>query len=239
MLCGLLFLPSGSVTDGWLGAVLPAWALSGAATSGAPTAFGEMLAAGLWAYLALLPLAHAGLYFNLYARKRLPRPLQRILEAYTNFFGIIIWRVFSVDLVNFFIRIYRESCSDHGRTLLTEYGWRGGFRYSHVGESITLTSLFTTLKYYPGDADLFRERLLRYARSVPCLPDAVLVFEYVSVLKHGSRFVFEPVAEYEVDPRAGRVVERIARPDVSVGAVHPASPVQVGLRPGSYAPLAG
>ena len=35
--------------------------------------------------------------------------LQRLLERYTNAFGMILWRVFSVDLVNFFIRVYRES----------------------------------------------------------------------------------------------------------------------------------
>ena len=32
---------------------------------------------------------------------------------------------------------------------------------------ICLTSLFTTLKYYPSNDAIFRERLLRYARTLP------------------------------------------------------------------------
>jgi hypothetical protein len=237
MLCGLLYVTPGSLLDGWLAAVVPSQTLPGVAAVSPGIAVG--LQAALWGYLALLPLAHAGLYYNLYARKRLPSPLQRLLEAYTGFFGIIIWRVFSVDLVNFFIRIYRRPRHSEVRALLTEYGWRGGVRYSHVGESITLTSLFTTLKYYPGNTALFQERLLRYARTVACSEDAVLVFEYVSIVKHESCFVFEPVAEYEVDPRTGRVAEHALRSDISVRAAHPASPVQAGVRPGSYAPLVG
>lgn len=236
MLCGLLYVPPGSVVDGWLALLGSAQTLPGVAapSSGIVVA----LQAALWTYLGLLPVAHAGLYYNLYARKRLPRPLQGLLEAYTGFFGVIIWRVFSVDLVNFFIRIYRRPRHSEVRTLITEYGWRGGVRYSHVGESITLTSLFTTLKYYPGNSALFRERLLRYARTVACPAEEALVFEYVSIVKQGSRFVFEPVAEYEVDLVAGQVTERTLRSDISVRAAHPASPVQAGVRPGSYAPLA-
>jgi hypothetical protein len=236
MLCGLLYVPPGSIVAGWLAVVGPSQALPGAAAASAVIIVG--LQAALWAYLGFLPLAHAGLYYNLYARKRLPWRLQGLLEAYTGFFGIIIWRVFSVDIVNFFIRIYRRSRNSEVRALITEYGWRGGMRYSHVGESITLTSLFTTLKYYPGNPALFRERLLRYARTVACSAEEALVFEYVSIVKHGSRFAFEPVVEYEVDLAAGRVTERTLRPDVSVRAAHPASPVQAGVRPGSYAPLA-
>jgi hypothetical protein len=236
MLCGLLYVPPGSLVAGWLAAVGPSQAPSAVTTVSSALVVG--LQAALWAYLALLPVAHGGLYYNLYVRKRLPWPLQGLLEAYTGFFGIIIWRVFSVDLVNFFIRIYRRPRHSEARTLITAYGWRGGVRYSHVGESIALTSLFTTLKYYPGNPALFRERLLRYARTVACSAEEALVFEYVSIVKQGSGFAFEPVAEYEVDLEAGQVVERTLRSDVSVHAAHPTSPVQAGVRPGSYAPLA-
>ena len=52
------------------------------------------------AYIALLPFAYGGLVTNFYLRRRLPAPWQHLLEAYTNFFGIILWRVFSADLVN-------------------------------------------------------------------------------------------------------------------------------------------
>jgi hypothetical protein len=233
MVCGLLYVPAGSLVDGWLAAAAPAALPPSPAGAGL---IGPLLTAGLWGYLALLPLAHGGLWLNLLGRRRLPGPLQGALEAYTNAFGILIWRVFSVDIVNFFIRIYQEPRRGGARRLLTEYGWAGGLRYGHVAESVTLTCLFTTLKYYPGDWALFRERLLRYARTVACPADAVLVFEYVSILKEPTRFAFLPVAEYTADLRTAEVAERILSGQVSVRAGHPASPVHAGARPGSYAP---
>jgi hypothetical protein len=234
MLCAVLYVSAGSLVDKSLSVLISAAPLPAARGDMGPIA--AALTAALWAYLALLPFAHAGLWYNLYAKRHLPAALQRCLEAYTNAFGIIIWRVFSVDLVNFFIRIYRQPRVGGTRTLVTTYGWRGGLRYSHVGECITLTSVFTTLKYYPGDIARFRDRLLRYARTVPCPAEAVLVFEYVSIRKDPGRFTFAPAAEYEVDLEAGRLTERVLTDTVSVGAAHPASPVHAGMRPGSYAP---
>jgi hypothetical protein len=233
MVCGLLYVPAGSLVDGWLAAAAPAAAPLSPAGSGL---IGPLLTVGLWGYLALLPLAHGGLWLNLLGRRRLPGPLQGALEAYTNAFGIIIWRVFSVYLVNFFFRFYPAPGGGGARRPLTEYGWRGGLRFNHVGESIALACIFTTLKYYPGDRALFRERLLRYARTLPCPPEAVLVFEYVCIGKDVARFAFAPAAEFVVDVPAGSVAERILDERAPLRAAHSTSPLQAGLRPGSYAP---
>lgn len=238
MLGGVLFFHPGSWGD--RAAVWTVQALGG--SLGSPVAepwpwAGAALGILLWGYLILLPLAHAGLFYNFYARGTLPGPLQRLLDAYTNFFGIIIWRVFSVDVVNFFVRICSEALPGGPRTVISRYGWGGGLRFGHVCESVAVTSLFTTLKYYPSNATLFRERLLRYARTVPCPAGSALVFEYVSIRKAGRRFDTVTVAEYVVDLRAGSVEERILDGTVSVRAAHAVSPVHEGLRPGTYAPL--
>jgi hypothetical protein len=194
----------------------------------------------LWAYLFLLPLAFAGIYYNFFARKPLPQPLQRVLEVYTNFFGIIMWRVFTIDLINFFPNLYLQPRGGGERTLVSHYGWRAGsVRFSHVGESITLTCLFTTLKYYPSNHGLFIERLLRYARTVPCPADSILVFEYVFINKTDTRFEFTTVSEYLVDLAADTVTEQVLNPHVNVHAAHSASPLHEGSRPGSYVPLSG
>ena len=174
---------------------------------------------------------------------KLPRPttalIQRCLEAYTNFFGMIIWRVFSVDVVNFFILVAHERRDGSGvRTLISRYGWReGGWRFGHVGEAITITCLFTTLKYYAGNPALFAERLLRYARTVPHPDDSILIFEYRSIHKAESGFQDVPVAEYHVDVATGLVREHVLDSRLSVRDAHPLSPVHEGARPGSYAPL--
>jgi hypothetical protein len=237
ILCCVLFIAPGTVGAVLLAPVTPAAEGAGLSSSVAIVEIGFALALG--AYLVLLPLAHAGLFYNFYARRSLPRPLQRALEVYTNAFGIIIWRVFSADHTSFLIRIYHERPEDpESRTLLSEYGRIGG-RFNHVAESITVTSLFTTLVYYPSNRNLFHERLLRYARTLPCPAGADLVFEYVRIRKNAKGFAYVPVAEYRVLPQAGRVHEQtLADADRQPPAPH-RSPVHEGVRPGSYVPLRG
>ncbi len=196
----------------------------------------------LWIYLVLLPLSHAGLFFNFYKKKRLPEPLQVFLEKYTNTFGIIIWRVFSVDVVNFFIMIYEKNQASGQKTLISNYGWPIWGRFSHVCESIAITSLFTTLKYYCSNKELFEERILRYSRTLPCAENSVIEFEYNRIAKENNAFVFKPIARYTVDTRAnnglGSVIESIEDDTYSTTAAHVASPVHEGATPGSYAPAA-
>jgi hypothetical protein len=241
MFCSsLIFLHPGSAGDvlitGLVGSVTAPPALSSA---WAP-AVNEVLAYALGAYLILLPLAHGGLSYNFYLRRSLPRPFQVALERYTNFFGLIVWRVFSVDIVNFFIRIYScpQGC-EQDRRLLSHDGWGPRLRFKHVAESIVLACIFTTLKYYPNNQALFNERLLRYARTFSSEKGDLLIFEYVSLRKESDRCVFAPVAEYRVDPVVATVVERVIDPSVSVRSPHAVSPVHEGVRPGTYAPAGG
>jgi hypothetical protein len=239
ILCGFLYLNPGGTLDGWIaaltGPVAGPVAQAGAATGPAASAISAVLRGALWTYLVLLPFAHAGLYYNFYRRRSLPGPLQQALERYTNLFGLIIWRVFSVDVVNFFIRIWREPNDGGARVGAARLGsWP---RFNHVGEMICLTSLFTTLKYYPSNDALFRERLLRYARTVPRATHEALVFEYVSVRRRKTHFDWQPVAEYRVDIERATVSERTLDASFSTHAAHPDSPVHEGAIPGSYAPV--
>jgi hypothetical protein len=213
------------------------WAPAGAGPHHSVGWVAAALTVVLWAYIALLPFAHLGLSANLYLRRALPPRVQSALERYTNAFGIIVWRVFSVDVVGFFIRIHRAERQEPARrVLVSRWGWRNGLRYAQVAEAIAVTTLFTTLKYYPSNDALFAERMLRYARTVPHGPDELLVFEYVSVLKDAGRWELVPTSEYIVDTSAGTVEERILDDRVSPRAAHEASPVHEGSRPGSYAP---
>jgi hypothetical protein len=193
----------------------------------------------LYAYATLLPLAKLGQYYNLLARRAMPGPLQAALDRYTNLFGIIIWRVFSVDHTNFWARIWFQDRATGARTSAARFGAleiARRFRYAHVGEFICLTSLFTTLKYYPSNSALFTDRVLRYGRTLGCPPGSDIVFEYMSVQKNRGRFESVPVAEYTVDLEAGRVSERVLDPSVSARAGSPVSPLHEGFKPGSYAP---
>lgn len=229
---GLLFAAPGGFLDAPV-AVLAGWLHLAVTPSGVALPVVESgLRGALWTYLLLTPLAHVGLYVNFYARRRFPAPLQWALERYTNLFGIIIWRVFSVDLVNFFIRIARRTPA--GDVPVGELGRYP--RFYHVGEMICITSLFTTLKYYPGNDAIFQERILRYARTVEHEPGETIVFEYVSVVKQPARFDWLPMGEFVADTAAGTVTERWFNEALSPRAAHANSPLHAGVVPGSYAP---
>ena len=233
VLSGVLFVAPGGTLDGWIAAMMPAGSAV-VATAPGVAIVNSILRVSLWTYLVLLPFAHAGIYYNFYARRSLPRPLQRALDRYTNFFGLIIWRVFSVDLVNFFIRLWREPREGGNRAPVSRLGaWP---RFNHVGEMICLTSLFTSLKYYPSNDAIFRERLLRYARTVPRDAGDRVVFEYVSVVRRQTHFDWVTVAHYVVDVDAATVTEKLIDKSFSPRAAHAVSPVHEGTLPGTYAP---
>ena len=234
MLVGVLYFYPGSLGDRAVDAAF-SWIPSSTAPGGTLGWLDTPVAVFLIAYMALLPLAYAGLYVNLFGRRSFPRPVQRALEAYANAFGIILWRVFSSDVVNFFVLIHRHR-PDGSRQLLTRYGWRNGLRYAHVGETITITSLFTSLKYFPSNNALFVERLLRYARTLPHERGDLLVFQYVSIEHGDSGFDHVPAAEFVVDVDTGTVEERVLRSDVRLRGGHALSPVNEAVRPGTYAP---
>jgi hypothetical protein len=245
IVCCVLFFHPGSYGDQLITLIVPVSFATPAPGISMPAAVNVLLAALLWAYLVLLPLAHAGLFYNFYRRKSLTNFIQRALEGYTNFFGIIIWRVFSADHTNFFVRIYqrpRVPANDDkpSRTFVSRIGLRNGsLRYNHVAESIVVTTLFTTLKYYPSNNELFRERLLRYARTIEHPADSVLDFDYVTIRKGNDGFEFVTVATYAVDVASGTITESVFDGNFSARAALSGSPVHEGARPGSYVPLKG
>jgi hypothetical protein len=100
-----------------------------------------------------------------------------------------------------------------------------------------LTCLFTTLKYYPSNSSIFNERLLRYARTLNCPDDSLIVFEYIHISKTPTQFEYAAVSEYVVDLVTSEVSERVLDPLVNVRAAHEASPLHEGARPGSYVAL--
>ncbi len=193
----------------------------------------------LWIYLLLLPLAHIGISINFYGQQRLPGLLQSALEKYSNFFGIIVWRVFSIDLIQFYIRIFSRAPTGD-ITLISKYGALDTPRFRHVVECIAITSIFTTLKYFSAESGLFQQRLLRYARTISYPAEDQLVFEFVLIEKTATQFCSTPVVQFAVDRKHQQIEEIILDPEryPAVRQASNVSPVRTGITPGSYVPLA-
>jgi hypothetical protein len=238
MVGAFIFFPAHGLIDQWLARWLPIVNDGPQAFPALSASASALLQGFFWLYICALPLAKIGQYYNFLARRSLPKPFQFILERWTNMFGIIIWRVFSVDVVNFFVRVFIRERNGEEREYTTfgRLDPKNRFRYIHVSEFVCFASLFTTLKYYPSNSDLFRRRLLCYARTIPCPPGAVLRFEYISVVKGDDCFDYVPCTDFIVDPHAGTLEEHARAPGIDVRAAHAVSPVHEGARPGSYAP---
>lgn len=237
VLISLLYFEPGSFPGRQLESVAAMLPASTAPAMAVPGIVNEAMRIGLWAYLLLLPLAHGGLALNVYGRRALPWRLQGWLEKYTNHFGMIVWRVFSYDVVSYCIMVHCEKReAPHERTLLSHFG-RFGSRFNDVGESLVLTCVFNSLKYYASNRAIFVERLLRYARTLPCPADSRLVFEHDLVQKTATGFALVPTSEYLVDPAAGTIEERVLEAGAARLAAQPAQVAHEGVRPGSYAPM--
>lgn len=239
MLSGVLFFTAGSPPAAILGYVLSE-PPSVAPHSAWPDAFLTIAQALIWLHLALTILCHAGLYYNFYGRRRLPEPVQRMVEFYGNLFGIILWRVFTVDILNFHVKIHilsKPGSSPASGQQLSRWRSPTSLRFWNVGEAITVTSLFTTLKYYPSNNALFQERLLRYARTLPCPTGGEVCFEYLSIQKQDRRYVDRSGMLFRVDPAAGRIRVECLDPTYSPSAT-PGSILHEAALPGTYAPRA-
>lgn len=238
MIPALWFLPE-------LGVALPEPLARALPAVAAPDAVLWTLAAATIAFIAVLPFVKVMQYLNLFAKLELPRPFQRALTWFANRVPIIMWRVFTPDVTNFFIRIYRIDRDTGEPTPLvhedTTYAyrdlrhWRRSMRFLHVTESIALTTVFTTLKYFRSQRALFEDRLRAYAATLG-EGGALLEFEYVAILKAEQAFEFLPVTRFTVDLVTGELTETRLVPDFEYDAPAKYSHIKETAGFGTYAP---
>lgn len=192
---------------------------------------------GLLLYLALLPFAYGGMYLNFYGQRRLPDLLQVLLDRYTNLFGMILWRVFTQDVINFTINIHAVG-KDGSRRSISDFRPFKSWRFGHVAECITVTTLFSALKYFPSQPHIFEQRLKRYGNTLDLHPGETLVFEYISIQKDENAYRYPKVSEFHLDPVSGTIEEKTLDPNFCVRSKAKASPVMEAAKAGSYAPKA-
>ncbi len=231
MIGALLFVPAGSTFDRWLAQFVDTAPVAQGVPQ-LPLGMLALIVGFLTTYLVLLPLAKMGQWYNFLKGKSLPGKWQSYLERWCNAFGIIIWRVFSVDVIDFFVKVYLtdEEGEEFEYTCFGKVNGPTRGRYIQVAESIALVSIFTTLKYHPADSEFFREKLLRYARTLPHGGRGVR-FAYVGLDHRKNQFEFTPMADFLVEPVAGTITRR-----GETRQVCEESPVRASTQPGSYLP---
>lgn len=235
--CCFLFGAPGGVID-----TVAKWFFTSPPSSAGITALAPLnlfIAGFLCFYILMLPVTKAGLYYNFYARKRLPQKWQAWQDYWANLMGIIIWRVFTIDNTNFYVQAWFENKKTGERRLYSKIGKldpEADFRYLHVCEYVCFASVFTTLKYFPSNSNLFVTRLLRYAKSIPVPDEHVLVFEYIDIQKTETEFRDVSSREFLVNPANNEVVEKSLADGKSTTDHLRFSELHQGHRVGSYAP---
>ena len=203
----------------------------------------------LWVYIGLLPVVKVMQYLNLFRNIVFPEPAQRWLSAYANWVPIIVWRVFTADLTDFFC--YVHGCDRDGRPIesmvdASTYSlgnwrrWRFKLRMLHVTESIAITSVFTTLKYFPSKPDLFADKLWRYSQSLLAdygRPFPVLRYEFFKIEKRDTRFSFDKMGDFVIDCETGVVRREHVVAGFDFAKPADQSPVREGAAPGAMTPL--
>lgn len=211
-----------------------------------PQVFLSLIVLVCCVFMALLPVVKVTQYLNLFANWHWPQPWQGLISRYANTVPITMWRVFTPDVTNFWIKIY-EVIPATGKEIPvldeTTYSVRGWsepamkLRFLHVTESIALTSVFTTLKYFPSKPELFAEKLLTYARSLEVTlkrPVEAFRFEYVAIFKQPDHFQFLSVGDFHLDMSTGKVEITKRVPEFDFSAPSKYSPVRESSAPGTY-----
>jgi hypothetical protein len=195
------------------------------------------------AYMIVLPVVKISQYINLFGDKNLPNPIQGIINFLTEHVPLIIWRVFTPDLINFYFRVREEKS---GNYILNEkiYSCKQWNNFSfkmkmlHVCEAIAQASVFTTLKYYPKNIILFHEKLIRYLKSLlysASLNLERLEVEYIAILKKDKHFSYEKKITYFVDLSKNEVKVLAHDPYFSPQKRCEKSPIRPSIRQGIYA----
>lgn len=236
-----VFFAPGGFAEPWVARLIPSAPVAPEPLNAVTSVLNPALVAFFCVYVALLPIMKLGLYYNFYGKRRLPEAWQRFQDFWTNLFGIIIWRVFTIDNTNFYVTAYAEDRETGVRVQLSHPGSldpKHGFRFIHVCEFVAFVSVFTTLKYFPSRSPLFRERLVRYARTYDVPAGSRLVFVWTDIQKTPEAFAYVPSREFVLDLAQGTLTDvnladgRSDTDDLRYSDLHE------GAQVGTYAPPA-
>ena len=186
-------------------------------TAVVPEIFLSALMAVAYLYCFLLPLVKLMQYMHLFGQRRFPPSIQRGLEWVAGLVPIIIWRVFTADIVNFFVRVSLVSkVTKEERLLVHEddtyhYGNWGNIllkhRFLQVAESIAIAVIFNSLKYFASQRELFEDKLFRYAATIPRIQGEFVRFTFISIQKEAASFEYLPTAQFDVDIEREAIIE--------------------------------
>lgn len=143
------------------------------------------------------------LYVNFYKRIKFPNLIQNTLDKISLYSPIIIWRVFSPDVVNLVVNIYELNKKKRIRINNSNFynsnakGLMNKFRYFHVAESCVLSSIFNSVKYDENNLKEAKLKLQRYNKTIKdqMVNSSNSVVYQVIILKKNNGYLTESISE--------------------------------------------
>lgn len=124
--------------------------------------------------------------------------ITKFVHIMNKYYGISLWRVFTSDITSIYVEVYAKKEIGEYK-LLSKWDKWNCFRYRNVGESITLTSIFTTLKYFPTNSDLFENKLLTHSFSIKHYDFIKYKVYYISTNIDKATHEFILISDFNVD----------------------------------------
>ena len=159
-------------------------------------------------YIPLLSVIKITQYLNLFKNIYWPFSTNIFISKVANFLPIIVWRVFTPDVTNFYIMIrFRNKISKCTHSYVDKstynyfplHSFSTKFRYLHVMESIVITTIFNSLRYFHNNLKLFNERLLNYSKTLPNHLDNIITYDYMLIEKSSTNFNYTHLKSFIVD----------------------------------------
>jgi len=124
-------------------------------------------------YSIILVVGQLIVWLNFYFSIYLPNSIQKIFDVINLHLPILIWRVFSADVVNIYSLVYEVDSSGDKRLInrwdfKTDYGKNAldRFRFFNVAESCVMSSIFNSVRYNDKNLPTAKQRLMQYSYTL-------------------------------------------------------------------------
>lgn len=157
-------------------------------------------------FLILILITYYVNYNTLINLKKYSRVVSYIAHFMNRFYGISLWRVFTSDMTSLYIEVY--VCKENGEfNRISEWTDWKCLRYRNVGESIVITSIFTTPKYFPNNSELFRNKIKVYCRSLDTAQKVKFTLFYLNSSNVKNEMI--KVMDFVFDPQEASLTKTI------------------------------
>ena len=195
----------------------------------------EILIIGMF-YLAILLLGQVTVWLNFYLSIYLPKIMQNKFDWLNLHVPILIWRVFSGDVVNIYSLVYEVDSNGDKRLInrwnfLTDYGENivDRIRFFNVAESCVMSSIFNSVRYNDNNLSTAKKRLLQFSYTLkPQLQsnENDILFEVFRITRNTETDKFEriKISDWVVNLEAAtseRVWESASSGDLISGFLRP------------------